>query len=357
MRHPGARLGIVAAGGACATAWAARTASLMAVGLSLLALCPAAGAQTPAPVRNDVPRAGQQEVVMMRHAYLEEGSYEAWLEASRSGVWPYFERLGARILGDFEIVYPVGADATPGRDEALRFARYASFEHWQATRGGALAGDTGGAARLGGDGGLRDASLEGLRTRRQYQQGSRGGIFLQGHLAETRPLYMPGLGERYERADGGPDPDSAAPYPVRLGRARPGDGLLALEYSRIRKGAFEEFHAIARDRVWPYVEKIGVRPVGLWRVAYLPNGDPVESEAYDEVYYLARYASFEHFLAVRDDPVAMGGDGPDFEAFTSASGRLNALTQGRSVEFLRGEPYGSPPVHAPGLREDYRLVR
>lgn len=54
-------------------------------------------------------------------------------------------------------------------------------------------------------------------------------------------------------------------------------------------GTFEEYHAIARDRVWPYAEKIGVRPVGMWRVAYLPNGDAVESEEYDEVYYLARY--------------------------------------------------------------------
>ena len=168
---------------------------------------------------------------------------------------------------------------------------------------------------------------------------------------------MPGLVERYERVDGRPDPASSAPRPVRLDRARPGDGILALEYSRIRKGAFEEYHAIARDRVWPYVEKIGVRPVGMWRVAYLPNGDAVESEAYDEVYYLARYAGFEHFLAVRDDAAGMGGDGPDFEAFTSATARLDGLTQGRSIEFLRGEPYGSPPVHAPGLQESYRLVR
>ena len=335
----------------------ARTTSLVTVGLSVLALGTAAVAQPPSPVRNDVPRLGQQEIIMMRHAYLEEGGYEAWLEASRSGVWPWFERLGARVLGDFEIVYPVGADATPGRDEALRFARYASYEHWQATRGGALAGDTGGALRLGGDGGLRDASLEGLRTRRQYQQGSRGGVFLQGYLAETRPIYMPGLVERYEQIDGNPDPASPAPHPVRLDRARPGDGLLALEYSRIRKGAFEEFHAIARDRVWPYVEKIGVRPVGLWRVAYLPNGDAVESEGYDEVYYLARYASFEHFLAVRDEAAGMGGNGPDFEAFTNATARLNTLTQGRSIEFLRGEPYGSPPVYAPGLNENFRPVR
>ena len=95
----------------------------------------------------------------------------------------------------------------------------------------------------------------------------------------------------------------------------------------------------------------------MWRVVYLPNGDAVESEAYDEVYYLARYAGYQHFLAVRDDAAGMGGDGPDFEAFTSATARLDGLTQGRSIEFLRGEPYGSPPVHAPGLDESYRLVR
>ena len=335
----------------------ARTGSFVAVGLSALAFCATPGAQPTTPVRNDVPRVGQQEVIMMRHAYLEAGSYEAWHEASRSGVWPYFERLGARVLGDFQIIHPAGADATPGQDEALRFARYASYDHWQATRGGALAGDTGGAARLAGDGGLREASREGLGARRQYSQGSRGGIFLQGYLAETRPLYMPGLVERYEPVDGSPDAAASAPYPVRLGRAQPGEGLLALEYSRIRKDAFEEYHAIARDRVWPYAEKIGVRPVGLWRVAYLPNSDPVESEGYDEVYYLARYASYQHFLAVRDDAVGMGGNGPDFEAFRNASDRLDALTQERSIEFLRGEPYGSPPVYAPGLKENYRLVR
>ncbi len=75
------------------------------------------------------------------------------------------------------------------------------------------------------------------------------------------------------------------------------------------------------------------------------------------MYYLARYASFEHFLAVRDDAVGMGGNGPDFEAFTRATARLDGLTQARSIEFLRGEPYGSPPRYAPGLDESYRRVR
>ncbi|HAO89601.1 MAG TPA: hypothetical protein DCR00_11810, partial [Gammaproteobacteria bacterium] len=86
------------------------------------------------PVRNEAPRTDQQEVIMMRHAYLDEGSYDYWYEQSATGVWPWFERLGARILGDFEVIYPLGDDASPGQDEALRFARYASYEHWQATR-------------------------------------------------------------------------------------------------------------------------------------------------------------------------------------------------------------------------------
>ncbi|MCG8415665.1 MAG: hypothetical protein MI746_15725, partial [Pseudomonadales bacterium] len=123
--------------------------------------------EDPVPVRNDVPRVNQQEVIMMRHAYLDAGSYDYWYEQSRTGVWPWFERLGARILGDFEIIYPLGDDATPDQDEALRFARYASYEHWQATRGGATAGDTGGSLVLAGNGGLSDASTQGLQNRRQ----------------------------------------------------------------------------------------------------------------------------------------------------------------------------------------------
>ena len=46
----------------------ARTAAVTAVGLASLALGPTPRAQAPTPVRNDLPRVGQQEVVMMRHA-------------------------------------------------------------------------------------------------------------------------------------------------------------------------------------------------------------------------------------------------------------------------------------------------
>lgn len=309
-------------------------------------------AQDPVPVRNEAPRADQREVIMMRHAYLEQGSYEYWYAQSVSGVWPWFERLGARILGDFEIIYPLGEDATPDQDEALRFARYASYKHWQATRGNATAGDTGGSLRLAGNGGLSDASNAGLRNRRQVSQGSRGGVFLQGYMAETRPLYMPGTGEQFEAVTAAAADGSR---PVRLAAALPGEAILGLEYRRIRKGSFEEFHVITRDRVYPYLEKIGVRPVGQWRVLYLPDGSAEESPDYDEIYTLARYASIEHYTTVWGDPAALGGDGPDFQAMLSAFGELNTLSLEASTEFMRGPLYGSPPIHAPAEPGSYRL--
>ena len=307
------------------------------------------------PVRNDVPRLGQQEVIMMRHAYLDEGTYKHWYEQSSAKVWPWYERLGARIIGDFEIYYPEGSDATPDQDEAIRLARYASYEHWQSTRPitSQSVGSTGGSARLAGDGPLFDANNEGLDSRREVSQGSRGGVFLQGYMASTRPIFMPGLDERYESTN---NQVTSGAIAVRLDRARPGDQILILEYRKIRKGSFEEFHAIYSQQLYPYLEKIGVRPVGQWRVAYFPLGDAVENTEYDEVYTLNRYASYDHYVAVRDSAISMGGNGPDYQAGMTALSDLAELTQESSMEFLRGEPFGSPPQYTPGTGEAYRQV-
>ncbi len=335
--------------------------STLTLGLGLVSCCisNSLSAQLePTPVRNEMPLADQQEIIMMRHAYLDEGSYQYWYEQSLNGVWPWFERLGARILGDFEIIYPSSDDATPGQDEALRFARYASYEHWQATRSNVSAGNTGGSIRLAGNGGLNDAAVEALRNRRQVSQGSRGAIFLQGYLAQTRPLYMPGVVEEFTLLDDikAPAADSMAPIPVRLGRAQPGEEVLGLEYRRIHKGSFETFHSITRDRVYPYLEKIGARPVGQWQVVYLPNSTAVESADYDELYTLVRYASMEHYTQVWTNAVALGGNGPDYVALLAAFDELNDLSLGASTEFMRGPLYGSLPLYAPGLTETYTLV-
>jgi len=307
------------------------------------------------PVRNDVPRVGQQEVIMMRHAYLEEGQYEYWQQQSEVGVWPWFERLGSRIIGDFEVIYPKGEDESPGQDEALRFARYASYKHWQSTRG-AVDNPTGGSVVLAGSGGLSQASSDALRNRRTVMEGSKEAVFLMGYMAETRPIFTPGTGEAFAVTT---DPGDDAPHPVALMAAepkKPDEEIMELRYQRIKKVSFEEFHAITKNGTWPYLEKIGVRPIGQWKVAYLPTGTPVESEDYDEMYTLSRYASIEHYDAVNSGPADLGGDGPDYQAAIQARRKLVDLAIYTSNRYLRGPLFGSPPVYAKPIDAKYQLV-
>jgi hypothetical protein len=320
-----------------------------------LTVSPGLSAQAVA-VRNDAPRVGQQEVLMLRHAFLEKGGYQTWYEASREGVWPWFEKIGARIVGDWQVVHPDGGSEYPHLDEAWRLARYASYEHWQATRPSrsAAAGQTGGSDLLGGNGPDQRKSNASIARRRTVARGSKGGIFLQGYMAETRPIYMPGSGEAFRQVTGGGSTDSNA-IAVRHDVARPNEDFLALMYWKIRKGSFEEFHALTRDGIYPFMEKIGVRPVGQWQVLYLPDGVPVESPEYDEVYLLARYASYAHYLATQR-PGQLGGNGGDFEAFQAALRRRQPLTLEFSTQFLQGPLYASPPLYMPALNESYRRI-
>ena len=311
----------------------------MLVTLFTILFCVQSASQ-PGPVRNDVPRRGQPESVMMRHAYLKDGAYQHWYKQSSSKVWPWFERLGAHIIGDFEIVYPEGEDPTPKQDGALRFARYTSYEHWQATRpaNAASSGETGGSVSLAGIGPLFYDNNNGLNSRREVSQGSRGGLFLQGYMAQNNPIYMPGLGEHYAAIDE-PRGMGAEPVAVRLGPARARDEILSLYYHGIKKESFEEIHAISRNQIRPYAEKVGVRPVGQWKVLYLPGSSAEESTDYDEVYTLLRYSSYEHFSSFRDDLISLGDNGPEFEQILNGTDLANRLTVFQSVEFLRG-PYG-----------------
>jgi hypothetical protein len=315
--------------------------------------CSCLSAQVQA-VRNDVPRIGQQEVLMMRHAYLDKGGYDYWFEQSSQNVWPWFERLGARMLGDFQIIYPESTSPNPDQDEAIRFARYASYEHWQATRPNDSSGSTGGSNRLAGDGELFTANNEGLTNRRTVAQGSRGGFFLKGHMATERPIYMPGLGENYQETNTRESAENGT-IAVRSDRSEAREQILVLEYRKVQKGSFEELYALTNELYWPYLEKIGVRPVGQWQVAYLPNSPAVESADFDEVYTLARYASYEHYVAVRDDAVGMGGNGPDYVAMEKAAYQIAYFTQEHSREFLRGDLWGNQPHYTPAMDENYRV--
>lgn len=301
-------------------------------------------AQEIVPVRNEVARVGQQEVIMMRHAFIEEGEYTFWERESRQKVWPWFQRLGARMIGDFKVIYPEMRDESPGQDEALRFARYASYEHWQATRRASAENPTGGSIVLAGKGSLSAESDIGLSNRRTVLQGSKEAVFLQGHMAQTRPLYMPGTKETFRETVDSLQDDLPAPVSHRI--ALPNNEILILRYRKIKKNAFQELYEIERDGVWPYLEKIGGRPVGQWKIVYLPNGTPIENSQYDEDYSLIRYASLDHYKAIDTDPGALGGDGPDFQRRQEAKSQINELILSATHRVLKGPLFSSPPVYA-----------
>ena len=83
-----------------------------------------------------------------------------------------------------------------------------------------------------------------------------------------------------------------------------------------------------------------------------------ESPEYDEVITLTRYAGYPHWQAMRPDvAVFMGGNGPDFVAWNTASKSLASLTRETTTEFMQGYMYESPPIFMPGLAERYRVVR
>lgn len=308
-------------------------------------------APMPQPARNGVAqRLGpSDEVLMLRHQRLKKGAHELYYRASLFGVWPWFERLGARMSGQWQVVYPEGG-GNPDFDEGYRLARYASFEHWKHTRG-ALS------AALGGNGPNRERSNQALRTRGEYGLGSAGGYFLQGVTATTRPLFLPAVDEVYERIDASvPDPGDGV-IAVRNDVERPGVETLALRYTRIRKGSFDDIVRATVAQVWPYEEKLGVRPVGQWKVVY-PEAPrrTEESPDYDEMITLNRYASYEHYQATRPgQAVLSGGNGPDWQAWRRASEAEVERTLETTTEFLQGFTHTSSPSYQPGVPERYRL--
>jgi hypothetical protein len=317
----------------------------------------------PRPVRNDVARHGQ-ELLVLRHHQLRKGGHDEFYRLSREDVWPFFERNGARIVGQWQIV-----ESEPGIsgqfDEVYRLARYAGFEHWQATRsarssGAAAAGGSGGDVALGGNGPAQERSIQGFAQRGGLEIGSRGAYFLTGHSAPGGPYFMPGLDEQYALVRAGERPAlTEAAIPVRLDVAQPGAEIVEIRYQRIQKGSYEKFIDATRTAVWPWEEKLGARPLGQWKVVYPPAPNrTAENPAYDEIVTLTRYASRAHREAMRPDAaVFMGGNGADYDASRSALRLQQSLTLLTNVELAQGFMYHSPPKFLPGLPERYQLKK
>jgi hypothetical protein len=328
-------------------------------GLAGLSTPAVAAEDKPIAVRNDVAKP-RQEVLVLRNHRLTKGGNEPFYRASRDDVWPLFERNGSRVVGQWKVIESK-SPAPSDLEDVYRLVRYASIEHWQATRF---------QTTLVGNGPAFDKELVGRRNRAALEKDSKGIYFLQGKLASGGPYFLPGLQEQYERVDSNQRPELNDPtIPVRVDVAQPGDEIVELRYQRIQKGTYTQFVATTEANIWPWEEKLGARPLGQWQVIY-PTGVnsaersrgikfmTTENPAYDEVVTLTRYASRAHFDAMAvDKAVYLGGNGPDWKAWSAAIEEQRKLTLLTDVEIVQGFLYESPPAYLPGLPERYRLVK
>ena len=96
-------------------------------------------------------------------------------------IWPYFEKIGARIVGMWVVIPPPGGkEASPDYDEVYLTTRYASLDHWAATRD---------AAAMGGDG-PDYAALQAALAVRQSLTIETKVTFLQGVVGPLPPVFM-----------------------------------------------------------------------------------------------------------------------------------------------------------------------
>jgi hypothetical protein len=155
------------------------------------AVRPPAESSKPQPVRNDVAQAGE-EIVTLRYFQIKKGTFDQFLKASQEDVWPYFEKIGARVIGMWKVFEPEGVEGA-GRpkeyDEVWLSTRYASLDHWKATRD---------ATQLGGNGPDWEKCQRGLALRQSLTIATHV-VFMKGDTLGVKPYFMPGLKETYEK--------------------------------------------------------------------------------------------------------------------------------------------------------------
>ncbi len=139
----------------------------------------------PIAVRNEQPRSGE-EVTILRTFKIKKGTFAEFRRRSQQEIWPYFEKIGARIIGMWRVEHAaIEAAKAPDYDEAVLLTRYASLEHWRASRSG---------VHLGGNG----PDAEALAAAHRYRQSvtiETTFRVLRGSPATNGPYFMPAVAD------------------------------------------------------------------------------------------------------------------------------------------------------------------
>jgi hypothetical protein len=139
-------------------------------------------------VRTEAARPGR-DIVELRYQRIAKGAFSRFVAETREAVWPWEEKLGARPIGQWKVIYPDAPGRTkesPDFDEVITMTRYASRDHWQA-----MAPDR--AVLVGGNGPDWRAALDAqARPTRETSV-----ELMQGEMYYSPPIFTPALPERY----------------------------------------------------------------------------------------------------------------------------------------------------------------
>ncbi len=96
-------------------------------------------------------------IATQRTFKIRKGAFPEFHRLSAQGVWPYFERIGARIIGMWLVTEDEREKPSPDFDTVVLVTRYENREHWHATRT---------PVALGGEGPMWDRCRDALEKRR-----------------------------------------------------------------------------------------------------------------------------------------------------------------------------------------------
>lgn len=139
----------------------------------------------PIAVRNERPQMGT-EIATLRRFRIQKGAYPEFYKRSKEDIWPFFEKIGSRVVGMWLVSSEaLGSSEAPEFDEVVLLTRYASLEHWKATRNAITLGGNGPDAKAAAD---ASAYRESVTIETSFE-------VLEGTTANNGPYFMPGTKE------------------------------------------------------------------------------------------------------------------------------------------------------------------